>query len=64
MKMYEYFEDNDFIYLLAELCPGKELFDLIIENKYLAEDTARKIFFEISAAVRHMHENNFMHRYI
>ena len=36
MKMYEYFEDDDFIYIIAELCPGKELFDVIVENKYFS----------------------------
>lgn len=62
MKMYEYFEDEDFIYIAAELCPGKELFDVIVESKYLPENTARKIFYDIAGAVRYMHENHFMHR--
>jgi calcium-dependent protein kinase len=63
MKMYEYLEDDDFIYILAELCPGRELFDVIVENKFLPEAVARKIFYDIIGAVRYMHENHFMHRY-
>lgn len=62
MKMYEYIEDNEYIYILAELCPGRELFDVIIESKYFPESVARKIFYDIAGAVRYMHDNNFMHR--
>lgn len=60
--MYEYFEDDDFIYIAAELCPGKELFDVIVENKCIPETDARKIFYDIVGAVRYMHENKIMHR--
>ena len=63
MKMFEYFEDDHFIYIAAELCPGREFFDFITQNKYLTEKTSRSIFYEVVSAVRYMHENKFMHRY-
>lgn len=63
MKMYEYFEDDHFIYIAAELCPGKEFFDYIVSNKYLKENKARSIFYDLVCAVRYMHDNGFMHRY-
>ncbi len=37
------------------MCPGKELFDVIIENKYFPEVVAKKIFYDIVGAVRYMH---------
>lgn len=45
MKMYEYYEDEKHIYIAAELCPGKELFDYIVESKYIPEAKARTIFY-------------------
>lgn len=62
MKMYEFFEDESFIYITAELCPGKEFFDYIIENKHIPEKKAKTIFYDLVCAVRYMHDNHFMHR--
>lgn len=55
MKMYEYFEDENYIYIVAELCPGKEFFEYIVENKYIKEAKARSIFYELVCSVSYMH---------
>lgn len=44
IKLYEYFEDDLFVYLVTELCTGGELFELIIKNEYFTEEVAAKIF--------------------
>jgi len=44
LKLFEYFEDNKFIYLVTELCRGGELFDKIIENEFFEEKVAAKLF--------------------
>ena len=41
--LYEVFEDNDFIYLITELCTGGELFDVILEWKHFDEKSAASI---------------------
>ena len=37
LKLYEYFEDDKYIYLVTECCRGGELFDRIIENEFFSE---------------------------
>lgn len=33
LKVYEFYQDKDFLYIVTELCIGGELFDRIIENR-------------------------------
>jgi len=42
--LIEYFEDNDNIYLITELCTGGELFDKIAATDCFDEKYAAKIF--------------------
>lgn len=37
LKLYEYFEDEKYIYLVTELCRGGELFDKILEEDCFSE---------------------------
>jgi len=37
IKLYEYFEDADNVYLVTELCSGGELFDRIIAEEFFSE---------------------------
>lgn len=37
MRLYEVFESKKLIYLVTELCEGKELFDEIIQRKKFTE---------------------------
>jgi calcium-dependent protein kinase len=36
IKLYEYFEDDENVYLVTELCTGGELFDRIVEAEYFS----------------------------
>jgi serine/threonine protein kinase len=47
---------------VTELCPGVELFEVLMEVKHFPEKTARAILFQMVSALRHMHEQHFMHR--
>lgn len=44
VKLYEYFETKEDIYVIFEFVPNKELFDYISNNGSLEETEARKLF--------------------
>jgi calcium-dependent protein kinase len=62
LRLYDYFEDEKYVYLVLELCNGGELFDRIIENKYFGENEARIIFRQIMKAIYYCHVNGVCHR--
>ena len=37
--MYEMYEEDAYIYIVTELCEGKELFQLILEDKVVSDVT-------------------------
>lgn len=43
VKIYEYFEDSERIYIVMEILEGGELFDKIKESKYFTEKRSRKV---------------------
>ena len=44
IKLYEFFEDEQSVHLVTEICEGGELFDRIIKEEYFDEHTAAKTF--------------------
>ena len=45
IKIYEYYQDKLFYYIVTELCVGGELVDRIIAEKYLTEQDVKKTMF-------------------
>jgi calcium-dependent protein kinase len=62
LKLYEYFEDRENIYLVTELCLGGELFDRIIENEFFSERDAARIFKQILQSLNYCHKQSIAHR--
>jgi len=62
IKLYETFEDNQFIYMVMELCSGGELFDKIVETHHFTENQAAIIMQQMIRAVYYMHELHVAHR--
>ena len=66
IKLYEYYETPDFIYLIMELCTGGELFDTIIERTEaghpFTEKEACNIFKQMISAIYYCHSNKIVHR--
>ena len=62
IKLYEYFEEKENVYLVTELCAGGELFDRIIEKEFFTEVEAAKVFKQILQALNYCHSNNIVHR--
>lgn len=59
MKYYETYEDEDYVYLVMEYCPGGELFDLISQklekSNRFKEKEAAEIMQKLFKAVAHVH---------
>eukprot|EP01120_Amphizonella_sp_Union-15-10_P016850 TRINITY_DN9141_c0_g1_i1.p1 TRINITY_DN9141_c0_g1~~TRINITY_DN9141_c0_g1_i1.p1 ORF type:complete len:427 (+),score=67.58 TRINITY_DN9141_c0_g1_i1:71-1351(+) len=61
VKLYEVIETGRYIFLVMELLGGGELMNLINMGGPLSEDSARKYFREIIAAIDYCHSNHVIH---
>jgi calcium-dependent protein kinase len=62
LKVYEFYQDKDFLYIVTELCSGGELFDRIIEDKRFSEHTCGEILKQILNAIQYCHKHGIVHR--
>ena len=62
MKVFEYFNDSNCLYIVSELLSGGELFDKIQENKFFKEEVCAYLMKQIFSAVNFCHEKNIIHR--
>ena len=62
IKLYEVFETSNFIFIVTELCTGKQLFDMIYTKKNLTESEALPIFHQLIDALVYLHNMNIVHR--
>lgn len=62
VKYYETYEDDKFIYLVMELCPGGELFEKLSSNQTMNENLAATAIEKILRALIHCHKQNIVHR--
>lgn len=62
IQFVDVFEDADHLMMIMEYCPGKELFDVILERRHFQEDDARPIFAQIARALYYLHSLNILHR--
>ena len=64
LTLYEIFESQDFIFLVMEYIPGKNLCEMIITKRRFREEEAKKIFVQIVDALYYLHKMNICHRNI
>ena len=66
IKLYEIYENDNYIYLVMELCTGGELFDRIIQKteqgKQFTEKEVANIFQQMMSAINYCHSNKIVHR--
>jgi len=66
MKMIDYFEDEDYVHIVTEVCTGGELFDLVVDsttdNGCLPEDQAMSIIKALLDSVQYLHSKDIVHR--
>ena len=62
VKLYEVFDDDDYIFLVMELLSGGELFDRIADKDVYAEQEASEAIKPIVDAIRYCHSIGVIHR--
>uniref|UniRef100_A0A7S4DC48 non-specific serine/threonine protein kinase n=1 Tax=Heterosigma akashiwo TaxID=2829 RepID=A0A7S4DC48_HETAK len=62
IKVFDFFEEKDFYYLVTELMQGGELFDRIVKKTFYNEKEARDLVKILLSIVKHCHENDIVHR--
>lgn len=62
VRLHEVFEDTKYIWLVTELCDGRELFDEIQSRKKFTELEAAIVTKQILSAIAYCHEKQVAHR--
>lgn len=62
IKVYEYFNTTENLYIVLEFCNGGELFDKLIEVNSFSEEIASDIMRQLLSAVCFCHARNIIHR--
>ena len=62
VRVFEYFQDEKYIYIVMELCAGGELLDIILKKKVLSEQQAAKYMQQILSGVVYCHSKHIVHR--
>ena len=62
MKVYEFFNKDNSLYIISELLSGGELLDKINENNKLSEDVSAFLMKQIFSAVDFCHQKGIIHR--
>lgn len=62
IKLHESFQDEDFVYLVMELCSGGTLLDRVMDAGVFSELNAAKVLRSVLSAVQCLHESSICHR--
>ena len=62
MRLFEVYEDKGNIFLVTELCDGRELFEEIISRKTFTEKEAAVVTRQLLTAINYCHSLNIAHR--
>jgi calcium/calmodulin-dependent protein kinase I len=62
VRVYEYYECDEVVFIVMEYMMGGELFDKIVEKTFYCEKEAADSFRPIVDAVRYCHKLGIVHR--
>lgn len=62
VKLYSFFEDNNFVYIILELCRRRSLMELHKRRKAVTEPETRYFMHQILVGCKYLHENKIIHR--
>jgi calcium-dependent protein kinase len=57
-----YYQDNDYYYVVQELCSGGELFDAIVRKEYYSEREAQSVVRTLLYTIAYCHDRGIVHR--
>jgi len=62
VKLFSYFEDSNFVYIVLELCRKRSLMELHKRRKAITEPETRYFLHQILLGCLYLHENKIIHR--
>lgn len=62
VEFIEGFETEEQLLMVMELCPGEELFDVILARQRFSERDAKPVFAQVTGALYYLHCLNIIHR--
>ena len=62
IKLFNIIQNNDYIFLIQEYIPGKELLNFIEKNDNLSEKDICKIYQQLVSGIEYLHEIGIAHR--
>jgi calcium-dependent protein kinase len=62
VRYYETYETKDTIYIVCEFLRDGQLFDYVLENKFLEEEEASFIMEQLISTVKYLHNTSIIHR--
>ncbi|KAJ3290604.1 Cell cycle serine/threonine-protein kinase cdc5/MSD2 [Borealophlyctis nickersoniae] len=62
VTFHHFFEDEDNVYMILELCENKTFVDMLKKRRRLTEPEVRYYMWQMLDAVRYMHSRNIIHR--
>ena len=63
MRLYEFYSDDFYYYLITEYCEGGDLLNLLSDQGDISEKEAALIIEQLLAAIEYCHKRNVVHRY-
>ena len=62
VQFHGFFEDDDFLYILLELCQNQTLGDLVRRRKRLLELEVQSILLQVLVGLKYLHSHRVIHR--
>ncbi|CAG8893788.1 unnamed protein product [Penicillium egyptiacum] len=62
VRLHEMVETDRHIGIIMEYASGGELFDYILNNRYLRDNSARRLFAQLVSGVGYLHKKGIVHR--
>jgi len=62
VKLFSFFEDSNFVYIILELCRRRSLMELHKRRKAITEPETRYFMYQLLTGVKYLHDNKIIHR--